>query len=353
MPAPFYDPKKTYDENYKHGPFGAFSDGKVFRQQGEPSYNFLGKRIYLPFGIPSGPLINSSFCKSAFDKGFDICVYKTVRSSFYPCHPFPNILAVKIKDQLTLEKAKSKLTADDNFQKPISITNSFGVPSKDVSVWQKDVKKAASFVGKGQVLVLSIMGTVKNNQTPHEFIDDWVTVAREAKATGAKVFEVNLSCPNIGNEGLVCYNLEMTEKICKKVRYEIGDSPLILKVGYYTNDRDLKKLAEIATNYGQAVSSINTIQAEIINSEGNQALPGARRLKSGVCGASIKWAGVDMTKRLKLIRDKNKMKFLIIGVGGVMKPKDFLEYNEAGADCVMSATGAIWDPYLAQKIKSH
>jgi hypothetical protein len=26
--APFYDPSKTYDENYAEGPFAAFADGR-------------------------------------------------------------------------------------------------------------------------------------------------------------------------------------------------------------------------------------------------------------------------------------------------------------------------------------
>ena len=232
MPVPFYDPQKTYDENYNSGPYGAFTDGHIYKQIGEPILDFLGEKVYTPFGIPAGPLVNSKFCKGAFEKGFDVCVYKTVRSAFYPCHPFPNILSVKIDGQLTLRKAKNKLIADDNFQTPISITNSFGVPSKDVSVWQKDVKKAISYAGIGQILVLSFMGTVKENQTSQEFINDWAITARKAKETGAKILEVNLSCPNIGNEGLVCYDLKLTEKICKVVRNEISECPLILKVGY-------------------------------------------------------------------------------------------------------------------------
>lgn len=215
LQIPFYDPNLSYDENYDKGPFGAFTDGKVFEQKGEPEYDFLGQKVYSPFGIPAGPLVNSKFCKAAFSKGFDICVYKTVRSSFFPVHPFPNILSVKVKGDLTLEKAQSKLIADNNYSEPLSITNSFGVPSKESIVWQEDVKKAISCVGRGQVLVLSFMGTVKKNQTPEEFVADYALAAKLSKETGAKVLEVNLSCPNIGNEGLVCYNLEMTEKICK------------------------------------------------------------------------------------------------------------------------------------------
>src|SRR3989338_7668283 len=233
MLTPFYDPNKTYEENFEQGPFGAFTDGEVLENNSKKTFDFLGVKVNSPFGIPAGPLINSNFCKAAFEKGFDICVYKTIRSAIFPCHPFPNILSVKVEGDLTLEKAQGKLLADDKYPEPLSITNSFGVPSREPRIWQADVKRALSYARDGQVLVLGFMGTVRENQTAEEFIADYALAAKQAKETGVKVLEINLSCPNIGNEGLVCYNLDMTERVCKAVREVIGDKPLILKVGYY------------------------------------------------------------------------------------------------------------------------
>ncbi len=359
LQVPFYDPNKSYEDNYDQGPFGAFADGKVVEKtgepfdsaQGEPTEDFLGQKVFTSFGIPAGPLVNAKFCKAAYEQGFDICVYKTVRSSTFPCHPFPNILAVKVEGDLTPEKAQSKLIADNNYSEPLSITNSFGVPSKEPKVWQEDVKKAISFTGPGQALVLSFMGTVREGQTPEEFVGDYALAAKLSKETGAKILEANLSCPNIGNEGLVCYNLEMTERVAEAIRKEIGDTPLILKVGYYSSDKDLKKLVEIAGKYANAIAAINTVSAEVVDKNGNQALPGKNRLRSGVCGAGIKWAGLDMVKRLDKIRQEAGADVKIIGVGGVTKAEDYFEYRKAGADAVMSATGAMWNPYLAKEIK--
>jgi len=349
--TPFYDPTKSYEENYKEGPFGAFADKEVFKQQGEPQHDYLGQKVYLPFGIPAGPLLNSNFAKAAFEKGFDIVVYKTVRSDFYPCHPFPNVLSVNVEGDLTMEKLKEPLVADTQYHQPLSITNSFGVPSKNPEVWQKDVKKAIAYAGQGQVLVLSFMGTVKPNQTQQQFIDDTILAAKLAHETGAKILEVNLSCPNIGNEGLVCYNLEVTKQITQGIRHVIDNTPLILKVGYYTDDKQLEQLAEIANEYANSIAGINTLQATVLDKKGNQALPGEMRLRSGICGHGIKWAGIEMVKRLKKIREDNGYAYSIEGVGGVTTAKDYFEYKNAGADAVMSATGAMWNPYLAQEIK--
>jgi len=353
LKEPFYDPSKSYEENYDEGPFGSFADEEVYKQEGEPEYDFFGEKVYLPFGIPAGPLLNSKFCKGAFEKGFDICVYKTVRADIFPCHPTPNILAVKIEGDLTLEKSKRNFLGNSDYSEPLSITNSFGVPSKTKEVWQEDVKKAISYAGIGQVLVLSFMGTTKDNQTPEEFVEDWRLAAKEAKETGAKIYEANLSCPNIGNDGLVCYDLEMTEKVCKVIREELGDSPLVLKVGFYEKDSGLERLAEIAGKYAQGVSLINTITAGIVDENGKQALPGSLvRFRSGICGAAIKWAGLESVKRLKKIIKEKNLNIKVEGVGGVTKPEDYFEYIEAGADGVMSATGAMWNPELAQNVKA-
>lgn len=231
------------------------------------------------------------------------------------------------------------------------MVGSFGVPSKDPTMWQEDVKKALSYQKKGQVLVLSFMGTVRSDQTQDEFIEDYVLAAKLSKETGVKVLEVNLSCPNIGNLGLVCYNLEVTKKVLKGIRKAIDTTPLIVKIGFYQEDTQLQKFTEIANEYANSIAAINTLQATIVKPNGKQALPGKQRLRSGICGHAIKWAGLDMVKRLADIKREKKYSFSIEGVGGVTTKEEYNEYVKAGANSVMSATGAMWNPMLAQEIK--
>src|SRR5574337_1009999 len=94
---PFFDSEKTYEENFENGPFAAFTDKKILKDKGNPKYSFLKNPVYLPFGIPAGPLLNGKYVKAALDKGFDIPVYKTVRTKKYACNPWPNVLSVKVK----------------------------------------------------------------------------------------------------------------------------------------------------------------------------------------------------------------------------------------------------------------
>ena len=352
MKPAFYNPFISYEENYTKGPPVSAGIAKIPKRKKGKTFTFLGHDVGVPFGIPPGPLLNSKFMKSAFEWGYDVSTYKTVRAEEFPCHPFPNVLFVKTPKELHPDKTPrlvaSSKTKDD--KEKFSITNSFGVPSMTPNVWQKDVKKSLGYVNDRQLLILSFMGTVRPNQTQSEFITDFGKAAALAHAAGAKVLEANLSCPNIGNEGLVCYNLDATEKVAAEIRKKIGNTPLILKVGYYKNDKDLTRLAEIAEKYAQGIAAINTLQIEIVDAKGNQALPGNNRLRSGVCGASIRWAGLEMTERLSALRKKKKYHFSIIGIGGVMTAKDYLAYRKAGADVVQAATGPMWNPSLAMEI---
>src|SRR5688572_2721716 len=104
MLTPFYDPEKTFQENFEQGPFAPFSDGEVIENVGEPKYELFGKKIYSPFGIGPGPLGNSKFLKAALDKGFDIVMQKTVRTRIKAVHPFPNILPVNVEGDLKLNE---------------------------------------------------------------------------------------------------------------------------------------------------------------------------------------------------------------------------------------------------------
>jgi len=358
MLTPFYDPNKTYEENYQQGPFGAFADGVVMPNNSKKTYDFLGFKINSPFGIAAGPLFNGKFCKAAFEKGFDICVYKTVRSREKKSNLWPNVVPVSVEGDLTLEQAKKGLVTKKEFTEPLAITNSFGNPCFPPAVWQKDITKTVEWVKShnGQVLCAMIEGTRWDaNASEEDFLNDWILTARMMKETGVSVIEANFSCPNEGDKvkRLLCFDIRQSKKIAEAVKKEIGNIPLVVKISYFENNDELKLFVKELGTVVQGISAINTIPAALYDENGKQALPGGEwRLKSGICGTPIKWAGIDMVKKLKKLRDELGYKYTIIGVGGVMTADDFFEYQKAGADVVMSVTGAMWNPYLAQEIKS-
>lgn len=350
--APFYDPTKTYEENYDKGPFAAFADGKVYKQHEEPKFKVFGIPVFSPFGIAAGPLINGKYVIAALDKGFDIPVYKTVRTRKYPCSLWPNVVPLDIKGKLTLAMQDNGVIVKKDFDPPLTITNSFGVPSQQPDIWQKDMAKAAKYAKKGQFVIGSFQGTITADGNIKEYINDFALGAKLVKQTGVKALEANLSCPNEGTSHLLCFDIPRSRKIVETIKNEIGETPLIIKIAYYKNHNQLKKLVKALGKLIQGIATINTMPAKIYDKNGKQALPGNNRLISGTCGFGVKWAGLEMTKRLIELRKELGLSYAIFGTGGVMKPKGYKEYKDLEADVVMTATGAMWNPYLAQEIKN-
>lgn len=351
----FYDHAIPYEENFENGPPILSTDLIPPKRNIVKTQKFLGFDINVPFGIPAGPLLNAKFINSAFKWGFDVNHYKTQRSVKFPVNAFPNVIFVDIAGKLTLKKAQKPLVGSmETDKKPtkFTITNSFGNPSKGPDFWQKDMKKALSYQKDGQLLIASVVGTVQEGFSEEDYYEDFANTASLANETRVKVIEVNLSCPNVANEGILCYTTDACEQISRRVKEKIGNTPLLVKIGYYSEDQQelLKQIVKKMSPFIAGIAAINTIPAPVVDENNNQALPGPNRLKSGICGAAIKWAGLDMVKRLAKLREKLHADYEIVGVGGVMTSRDYLEYRKAGADLVQSATGAMWNPYLAYDI---
>lgn len=357
QPAVFLDPAKTFDDNFDNGPFPLDASEQPYKNTGEPKYSFLGFPLYSPFGIGAGSLPTSRHIKHAFERGFDVVVYKTQRSTQFTVNQWPNVVYVDVEGDLTLEKAAKPLVGHMQSDKPVeklTITNSFGNPSRGPEFWVEDVKKALAAEGPGQLLIGGVVGTIKAGFSQEDYFDDFAYTAKLMASTGVKVIEVNFSCPNVTSEGVLCYSHDSVVTIAKKVKAAVGDIPLVGKLGYFKPEQQdlLEQIILDSSPYLAAYSAINTIPAPIVDEQGNQLLPGEGRLKSGMCGASIKWAGVDMVQRLDALRKKHNLKFEIIGIGGVMTPADFHDYREAGAEVVQSVTAAMWNPHLAAEIKA-
>lgn len=349
LTEPFYDPARTYLENFEQGPFSLFADGGVYQDRGEPRYKFLGHEVNLPLGIAAGPLLNGRYVKAALDKGFDLPVYKTVRTRKYPAHAWPNVLAVHPQGNLPLDT--EPLVGDESYTEPLSITNSFGVPSFDPDFWQPDVADAVAHAGRGQVVAASFQGTTSGHGDVQGYIEDFALAARLLKETGVKIIEANLSCPNEGTANLLCFDVDRVRRVVERIREEIGSLGLMVKAAYFRDDEKLRTFVREIGPLVDGVVAINTLPAKILDDKGQQALPGEGRLSSGVCGRSIRWAGLEMSRRLANVREELGLKFSIIGVGGLSDANDYRAYREAGADAAMTATAAMWNPRLAQEIK--
>jgi len=354
---PIYDITKTYEENLEAGPnpdYHTHSD--VPKPKGK--YHFAGFEINSPFGAAASPTgSDSKFIRVMFDSGYDIVTTKTRRSVHYAPNRFPNIVHIvpgKILKDQTFKELPDRTTAASSDYATLTLANSYGNNSVDPRHWVPDAQIANAYADPGQLLITSVVGTIQEGFSTADYYNDFVRTAMLAKNSGAKVIEINFSCPNVLNQGVLCYDENAVSAICAMVKQAIGDTPLIAKIGYFpkTEQKMLEDLAVSISPQVAAISAINTFAAPIYDENGNQAMPGKGRLKAGLSGHAIKDLGIDMTKRLHKIREDHKLNYEIVGVGGVLTAKDFADYRKAGADLVLTATGAMWNPDLANEIKA-
>ena len=346
---PTYNINKSWDYNYDHGPF---FNGEYPPLPKNKNWTFLGHKLISPLGVAAGPLPNAKWLTLYAKLGYGTLVQKTVRSTAHKSHPNPNIMIIDIKGKLDLEMDKPVVghMKVDKPQEKLSITNSFGNPCREPKVWTRETRKTRSAIKSGQLFGVSVYGTSHENTTLQELAQDYAKTAVMAKGAGARFIEANLACPNVsGAEDPFLYkDAHAVSVIAKTIKSKIGQTPLILKIGYFDKFSQLQEVLKKSKGYFQAVSAINTIPKRIVTKDGQQALPG--RDVSGVCGYAIKQYGIKMVKDLVKARKLLRENYEIIGVGGVMQPKDVLDYLNAGADHVHSATAVIWNPYLAYEV---
>ena len=61
-------------------------------------------------------------------------------------------LPLDLQGDLTLKRAEEGVTAKNDYTEPLTITNSFGVPSTDPEIWQKDLADAVNMREQAKLL---------------------------------------------------------------------------------------------------------------------------------------------------------------------------------------------------------
>lgn len=338
---PIYDIQKSYLENADHGPFydGPFPK----RKDHAAEVDFLGYKLRSPVGVPAGPLLNAKWVALAAQLGFDLLVYKTIRSAAHPGHPLPNMIYVE-ETGPHVARAIGEPPAD---LAALTVTNSFGMPSRSPDYLLADIAAAQKALSPGQLLVVSVVGTPQRGMS---FCDDFVQTALFAKKAGARVIEANFSCPNVDTaEGSLYADPESVETYTRAIAQAIHPVPLIIKVGELPGKEPLRQLLRAATRGGaQAICGLNSVAMTVTDSKGFPAL-GPARATSGVCGGAIRSRALRFIRDARHILAEEGLPLVLMGCGGIGAPEHFDEFLHAGAQIALSATAMMWDPLLAMR----
>jgi len=173
-----------------------------------------------------------------------------------------------------------------------------------------------------------------------ETIEEYSTLARKLRSvSGISAVEVNISCPNVENRGMVfACDPDTSRRVIDGVRKAIGgELPIIAKLS-----PDVTNLPDIAKGVvdagADALALINTVLGMVINIDTMRTHLGGKT--GGLSGPAIRPIAVRAIYQVHAALPQ----IPILGMGGVASSRDALELILAGASGVSVGTASFGNP---------
>lgn len=238
-----------------------------------------------------------------------------------------NALGALLPKSITKEKRKGNPTPRI-CETAGGMINSIGIQSKGLDYYQK---VTVPFYGKFSSPLISSISA--------DSIEEFAEVSEKiATMKEVAALELNISCPNLKNNGMAFgMDENVTHQLVKNVR-QVTDKPIIVKLS--PNVTNIEIIALAAEEGGaDALTVANTFIAMSIDVHTRK--PKIGNVIGGISGPAIKPLVV------RLIHQVYKVcKVPIIGCGGVMTGEDALEMMLAGATAVQVGTANFINPTI-------
>jgi dihydroorotate dehydrogenase (NAD+) catalytic subunit len=187
---------------------------------------------------------------------------------------------------------------------------------------------------KGAVVVTNIFGFTTE--------DCLEVISALNDAPGIAMYELNASCPNTSHGGMVFGTdpsllYELVSR-CKSA----SQRPLVVKLS--PNVTSIAQMARVAADAGaDAVSLVNTFLSLAIDIETRRSR--IANVTGGLSGPAIKPIAV------RMVNDCWKaLRIPIIGMGGITRGEDAVEFMMAGASAVQVGTASYADPRAVENV---
>jgi len=159
---------------------------------------------------------------------------------------------------------------------------------------------------------------------------------------GIAMYELNASCPNTSHGGMV---FGTDPKLLEELVYRterVSTRPLIVKLS--PNVTSISHMAKVAQESGaQAISLVNTFLSMAIDVETRK--PRIANVTAGLSGPAIKPIA------LRMVYEAAKaVKIPVIGMGGILRAEDAVEFMLAGATAVEVGTASYADPRAVENV---
>jgi dihydroorotate dehydrogenase (NAD+) catalytic subunit len=212
---------------------------------------------------------------------------------------------------------------------PSGMVNSIGLQGPGIDTFL--VEDLPWLVSQKARVIVSIAG---------ETVEEYATLARKVRsAPGISALEVNISCPNVENRGLVfACDPEASRRVIDGVRKTLGgELPIIAKLS--PDVTDLVSIAKGVVDAGaDGLALINTVLSMVINLDTMRPHLGGKT--GGLSGPAIRPIAVRAIYQVH----EALPNVPILGMGGVSTGRDALELILAGAKGVSVGTASFADP---------
>jgi len=211
------------------------------------------------------------------------------------------------------------------------IINSVGLPGPGVDAFLAN--ELPRLKNQNTVVIVNVAGND---------IDEYKEIVERVSVDGVGMIEVNISCPNLKENGTVFgASCETVAAVTKAVK-AVAKKPVIIKLSPSVSD--IASIAKAAEAEGaDALSLINTITAMKIDVHTRR--PILANNVGGLSGSCVKPIAVRMVWQCA-----NAVKIPIIGMGGIYSGEDAVEFLLAGASAVSVGSAILSDPYAPLKV---
>ena len=176
-------------------------------------------------------------------------------------------------------------------------------------------------------------------------IEEYQEVTRLFDDSPIDAIEINISCPNVKEGGVVFGNdPAMSAKVVEACR-AVTKKPLITKLS--PNQTDIAHNAKLCIEAGtDGFAVINTLMGMAIDIENRSPVIGANQ--GGLSGPAIK--PIALLKVHQVYQICKHHDIPIIGQGGILTASDAIEFIIAGASAVGVGTALFYDPLVCPSI---
>lgn len=174
-------------------------------------------------------------------------------------------------------------------------------------------------------------------------VEEYAMVAAKLAAAPVNALEINVSCPNVKDEGMLFgTDPAQVEAITRAVKDRVGALPVYVKLT--PNVTDIVAIALAAERGGaDGLSLINTLLGMHIDVHTGQ--PVVANVTGGYSGQPVKPVAVRMIYQVA-----HATTLPIIGMGGVATAEDVIEMMMAGASAVAVGSAHFEDAHAVEHI---